>query len=773
VAPELGTAVLPSREALADLDEPLVVVLDDFQLIRSPAVAGDLDWLLEQGGEHLRLVVSTRSDPPLRLERLRLSGLMTELRAAELAFTLEETAELLGELELSGDDVERLWDRTEGWIGGLRLAQLSLERSPDRHAFVTGFAGDDRAVSDYLISEVVEHQAPETLDFLLRTCVAARLTGRLADALTDGYEGERTLRGLERADGLVSPVDPGGRWYRYHPLMLEVLRTESRRRLPGEQRGLQRRAARWHAAEGSALEAIRHAIEAADWTLAGEVIAERWMALVTRGAGPSLLELAERIPVAAVRADAELALAVAGLRLEGDDDTGADELLLEAERLAAQLPERRARRFAVASTTIALYRARLRGDVEAAVAAAVQALDEGWDRDLEADARALTLVNLGISEFWAGKADAAAEHLQQAVGLALESSNDYVLFLAESYAAAADVQAGRLGEAWARADMAIELAERREWAELPHAAMAYTALGSVHLWRGELREAERFADRAAGALAGARERLLSPVVALLRAALLALRGDALTALDLVRGATAQPPVMPVVAVAASVLEAELLLSMGEPDRAHAVLGRLDPADAAVGRARLQLAEGDADGAARTVAAFLDGESEGSIPFARVEASVLGAIAYDALRDEPAALDVLERALDMAEPRGCSIAIARYGAPLRSLLRRRSAKGTRHRALVDELLATLERPAREKQAKAAPLLEPLSERELTVLRYLPTMMSNADIAAEMFVSVNTVKTHLKHVYRKLDVTDRRDCVRRGRELRLLSPGVGSR
>jgi LuxR family maltose regulon positive regulatory protein len=758
---------------LVELDEPLAVVLDDFQLIRSPAVAADLDWLLEQGGERLRLVVATRSDPPLRLERLRMSGLMTELRAADLAFTLDETADLLAGLDLSPAELELLWGRTEGWIGGLRLAQLSLERSPDRHAFVTGFAGDDRAVSDYLISEVVERQAPDTLDFLLRTCVASRLTGELARALTAGRGGEQVLRSLERTDGLVAAVDSRGRWYRYHPLLHEVLRAESRRRLPGEQRELHRRAARWHARDGSALEAVRHGVEAADWVLAGEVIADRWMALVTRGAGPRLLKLAERIPDASVRANAELALAVAGLRLEAGDDAGADELLLEAERLAPELTERRARRFAVASTAIDLYRARLTGDIEAAVGAATRALEGDWGRDLATEARALTLVHLGIAEFWAGFAVDAGEHLQQAVGLALESSNDFVLFLAESYAAAADVQAGRLGEAWSRADMAIELAQRRGWAELPHAAMAYTALGSVHLWRGELREAERLADLAAAALAGAREPLLSPTVALLRAALLALRGEPLSALDLVRGATAKPPVARIVAVAAAVLESELLLSLGEPDRARAVLGRLDTADTAVGRARLQLTEGDPEGALETVAAFLAGEGEASVPFARVEASVLEAIARDALRDEPGALDALERALDMAEPRGCSIPILRYGSPLRSLLRRRARQGTRHRALVDELLTALDRPVPAERTSAAPLLEPLSERELTVLRYLPTMMSNADIAAEMYVSVNTVKTHLKHVYRKLDVTDRRDCVRRGRELRLLSPGVGDR
>jgi LuxR family maltose regulon positive regulatory protein len=771
--PERVVKELPTPEALVELDEPLVVVLDDFQQLRSPTIAADLDRLLERADGRLRLVVSTRSDPPLRLERLRLSGLMSELRAADLAFTLEETGELLAALELTADDLELLWRRTEGWIGGLRLAQLSLERCSDRHAFVRSFAGDDRAVSEYLMSEVVDRQAPATLDFLLRTCVASRLTGELADALTSGHDGYHTLRGLERADGLVSPIDAHGRWYRYHPLLLQVLRAESRRRLSSEQPELHRRAARWHAVHGSALEAVRHAVEAADWELAGAVVADRWMALLTRGEGGALLELVERIPPEVVRSDAELALAAAGLLLDAGDDLGADALLTEAGRLAARLPEQRARRFAVASTATALYRARLRGDVDTAVGAALQVLDEDWGRDLAIEVRALTLANLGIAEFWAGLGGAAAEHLQQAVGLAIESSNEFVLFLAQSYAAAVDAQAGRLGDAWARAELAIELAERRDWTRQAHAAMAYSALGTVHLWRGELGEADSCAERASAALAGSREPLLSPAVGLLRAGLMGLMGEPLTALDIVRGATAKPPVPRLIAVSASVLEAELLLALGEPARSRAALAGLNAADAAVGLARLRLAEGDPEGARNIVAAYLASDAESLIPFGRVEACVLDAIAHDALRDEAAALAALERALDMAEPRGCTFVLVRYGSPLRSLLRRRAARGTRHRALVEDLLVQLDRDSPREPAIATPLLEPLSERELTVLRYLPTMMSNADIAAEMFVSVNTVKTHLKHVYRKLDVSDRRDCVKRGRELRLLSPGVGER
>ena len=194
-------------------------------------------------------------------------------------------------------------------------------------------------------------------------------------------------------------------------------------------------------------------------------------------------------------------------------------------------------------------------------------------------------------------------------------------------------------------------------------------------------------------------------------------------------------------------------------------------DYAIPLARLELALGEPDAALRAVAGFLADEREALMPISRTEAWAIDAIARDAIHDEPSALRAIERALDLAEPRGYRNAILRHGAPVRSLLRRRIASGTAHRAFAGDLLSVLEQEPTERRSNGDLLLEPLSERELAVLRFLPTMMSNAEIATEMFVSVNTVKTHLKHIYRKLDVSERRDAVRRGRELRLLSPGLG--
>jgi LuxR family transcriptional regulator, maltose regulon positive regulatory protein len=761
--------------ALAERDGPLVLAVDDLHLVTSPVVIDDLEWFLENAPPSFRLVVATRSDPLFRLQRLRVSGAMTEIRAAELAFTFDETAVLLGGLDLPAPDVEELWQRTEGWATGLKLAQLSLDGHPDPHAFVTGFAGEDRAVSDYLVSEVVARQPAETLDFLLRTSIAERLSGGLADVLAGGAGGTHMLRDLAHRDAFVSEIDDGAGWYRYHPLFADVLRAELHRRHPAHVRELHAMAARWHARRGTARDALRHAVMAGEWELAAHLLGQHWLVFVLRGDGQALDELVDQIPVEVVRADAELALAAAGLLLEQGDHEGADELLARAHELASDLPEPRRRRFAVSSTATALYRARLRGDVEEALGAARVVLDEHWDRAVAIEVRALTLANLGIAEFWAGDLDAGTDRLQQAAGLAVECGNDFVLFLAESYAAAAEARQGRLKDASTRAHTAIQLAERRGWTQVAHAATAFGTLATVHLWRGEIAEAERYAERAGEALEHTAEPLLRPALAQVRARLLVSKGDPLAALDLLRAAAAGGPLPTFLRVGSGLLEAELWLALGEPARARKRIEDLrseDAPDPAIGLARLELAAGEPGAAIRAVATFLADEREPVLPFARAEAWVIDAIARDAVHDEDGALRALERALDLAEPRGYGGILARYGAPLRSLLRRRVAQGTAHRALAGQLVSTLgEQPAAERATSV--LLEPLSERELAVLRFLPTMMSNAEIAAEMFVSVNTVKTHLKHVYRKLDVADRRDCVKRARELRLLSPGLGDR
>jgi LuxR family transcriptional regulator, maltose regulon positive regulatory protein len=776
-APARGSRMLGGLlGALDRLDAPLIVVLDDFQEAGTGDVLADVEALLERPHPSLRLVLATRSDPPIRLQRLRLGDELLEIRAADLAFTADEARELLQPLELAPADVETLWSRTEGWVAALRLAELSLQGHPDPSGFITGFAGDDRAVSDYLTAEVLNGYDEDTLGFLLRTSIVERVNGELAEALTGTPDGRRALGKLAHTEGFVDPLDSTDAWFRYHPLLAEVLRAELRHRFPEELPGLHSAAGRWYAANGQALEGARHAVAAADWQLAADLISQHWLGCLVNGSGTLLREVALKIPDDVLHGDAELALAMAGLLLEASELGRADELLLRAYELAEHLPPERQRRFRVTSTATALYRARLDGDLEEALSAARLTLQEDWDRAVAVEVRALALTNVGIAEFWAGDADQALERLQGAAGLALEFGSDYILFVAESYLAAVHTRLGRLGDAHSRARTAIQLAERRGWAEVPHIAIAYVTLATVHLWWNELDEAERAGDLALEAVGRSAEPLLAPVVAQIRAKIHAVRGNPMTALDILRAGDPGARLPDWLRVSASLLEGEMWLALGEPARARSVLDAVSTShmsDSAIALARLELAVGEPKAALRAIAGFLADDRDALMPVTRTEAWTVDAIARDAIHDEEGALRAIERALDLAEPRGYANPILRYGAPVRSLLRRRIAAGTGHRAFAGELLSALEEQPALRRPGGEPLLEPLSGRELAVLRFLPTLMSNAEIASEMFVSVNTVKTHLKHIYSKLDVSERRDAVRRGRQLHLLSPGLGDR
>ena len=362
--------------ALGERPDPVVLVLDDLHEAASPGVVADLEVLAEHGPPSLRLVLSTRVDPTLRLQRLRLAGRLGEVRAADLALTTAEARSLCEEAGVDLDDghLDLLVERTGGWPVGVKLAALSLQGTPDPGAFVDSFAGDDRGVSDYLVTEVLSRQPAERLDFLLRTSQVDPISGELADALTGGSAGRAVLAELASHHGLATPLDSRGEWYSYLPLLREVLRLESAYRIPEQLPQVHRRAARWFADRGRALDALRHAVAGEAWDLAADLVGQHWLPLLARGKGSALREYLERIPEQVVGADAELALAAAGLHFEAGNEAAADDLLATAYKLTASLPEARRMRFGATATATSLYRARLRGDVDAALKAARVAL---------------------------------------------------------------------------------------------------------------------------------------------------------------------------------------------------------------------------------------------------------------------------------------------------------------------------------------------------------------------------------------------------------------
>jgi LuxR family maltose regulon positive regulatory protein len=693
---------------LAELPEPVVLVLDDLHEAGGAAVAAGLRFLLRHAPPQLRLVLVSRADVAISLQRLRLAGQLTEIRASDLAFTPGEARELFAGLGLAllDADLESLCRRTEGWAAGLRLAALSLRGHPDPGRFVTEFAGDDRAVAGYLVEEVLACQAPEVQEFLLRTSVADRLCGGLADTLTGRSDGERMLARLEREHTFTTALGPSRSWYRYHPLFAELLRAELRHAQPELLPELHRRAAGWYAANGLPADAVGHALAGDDAGQAYHLLVGFWSARLSAPPPTTGRDLLARLPADQVRGPGLLA---AGSRRQ-----------------------------------------------------------------------ALALISLGAAELWCDQFQDAHPHLEEGRALAARTGQDAMAVTATGHLALLEAIAGNLTRAARLARAATDLAARRGLSGGPAAACAELALALVHYWRDDLGGATQALERAARAAGDGGDRHVALALAIAEARLAAGRGgDGLGgALADLRAALPantgwQPPRL--LAGAARRAEARLLLAAGDLEATGALLaptaadGRRAAAEAVLA-ARLWLARGDPAGAGRVLAPHLGGRDPRPRLPVLIEARMLDAVAQHEPAG-PAAAAALERALGLAAPEGHRRVFVEGGPLVWALLSDHLRRDTEHRALIGVLLDALAPaagpggPRRDGDTTVGPL-EPLSQRERVVLRYLPSLLSAGEIAAELYVSVNTVKTHIRSIYRKLDANRRMDAVRRARQLELL-------
>jgi LuxR family maltose regulon positive regulatory protein len=769
--------VLPALvDALDASDEPVVLVLDDLHEV-AEAVREDLERLIRYPPPALRLVLVTRSDPPIGLGRLRLEGWLTELRARDLAFTFDEAAALFDALDvpIGPDHVAALWRRTEGWAAALCLAAMSVRSHPEPGQFIEHFAGTDATVSDYLLSEVLARQAPDLREFLLRTSIVDMVCGELADALTGGPDGQRMLARLEHGGALLTPLDEHGAWHRYHPLFAELLRAELRAQLGDELQELHRRAAVWLAAHGERKGALRHVAMGRAWDLGTQLVIDHWVDLLINGEMAALRPVLEAMPRERVEACPELSLAFGAAMLAFGHQELAEQHLRAAERAMADVPVERRAQFAAASAAMDLYEGRFGEDPGAALAVAREWLGRGSvleGQDLTPNLRGLLLTQLGIVETWTGDLEAAVGHLERAHTVATEEGVEWTAFAASAHLALASLMRGDLGRALRRAHQALEMAERCGWTRSEPAAAASCVLAAICIQRDQLDEAERLIGQTSAALRESHERPLLAVHLLNRVQLLSDRGEHAGALDLLRATREQFGDWPLPAPIRDPLtaqEALLEAATGECEAGRALLRDRPARSLAVANAlaRLDLLEGEAQTARATLAAHLGDVDDGVPPPIRAEAWLLDALALDALAEHAAAARSLERSLDLAEPAGLRRMVVTHGCAIGALLRRQVRQGTAHPAMVGELLETIERRGRPPR-RAAPeiLAEPLSEREQAILGYLPTMMSNQEIAGTLMISVNTVKTHLKAIYRKLDAPGRREAVQRARDLTLI-------
>jgi len=763
---------------LTKLPTPVVLILDDVQALTDATVLNGLEFLLRHAPRQLRLVLSTRVDPPLPLQRLLVSGQLAQLRAADLGFTVDEVADLLAEYEtqprLTEDDIALLQARTEGWAAGVRLAALSLQGQRDAHRFVTGLAGDDQSIADYLVREVLDQQPEDLRRFLLRTSVVKELNSDLADAVTGDQGGELMLARLERANAFVMALGPHRGAYRYHELFAGLLRYELRRQAPGEVVELHRRAARWYTEHGLAVNAIQQALMAQDWDFAAELVVEHGLSLILRSEATTFHQLIGRLPPDLVQANPELALLAAADGIVRDDPEATTVHLRLAEQRAEELDGNRRDRFALLLAICRSALASQRDDLDEVVAAGREALElqaraAVGDTD---DARAVTLANLGRAELWAGDLDAAEAHLQEGHVVAVRAGLGLQQLACTSQLAVLHAMRGALGQASRLGGDAAELAARHGWSSTAHAAGAYLALAWVHYQRDDLVEADRYLEQAVAASRTHPERPVTLTVAIVRARLQRARGDLTGALATVSRARQdlrgwRPPVR--LWRWLVLTEAELHSAAGQPQSAASLERVVEAgplgAGEAVALAHLQLAEGNPRGATATLVPCLDDTAPGGLLVAPVEAWLLDALASDALANRDRAAASLERALILAEREGFRRSFLDAGAPARSLLVRYRHRMPTSWSYLDELL---DASAESVPTPAPPpaLIDRLTQREQTVLRYLPSLMTYDEIALDLYVSPNTVKTHVNGIFRKLGVRGRRQAVRRARELQLL-------
>ncbi|HSZ43586.1 MAG TPA: LuxR C-terminal-related transcriptional regulator [Trebonia sp.] len=763
---------------LSELEDPLWLVIDDVHELRSAEALTQLELLLLRAPGMLRFVLTTRGHLRLGLHRLRLAGELTEIRFADLQFTPGDARELLRAvgIELSDRAVEMLVRRTEGWAAGLRLAALSLAGRPDPERFATEFSGNERTVAEYLLAEVLDRQPEPVRRLLLRTSICDRISGELADLLTGGTGGERTLQDLEEAGAFVLSLDLRRSWFRYHQLFADLLRMELRRTEPEAVGALHTAAADWYAAHGYLVEAVRHAQAAQDWQRAVRLLSDEFVGFFLDGQAATVHDLLASFPADIVAGDAELsALAAADQVLRGSPDT-AERHLARATEMSASAPEERRGRLQAVLAMLRLISAQEHGNLAAVAREAerllgpAQAAEE--QIELGDDLRTLALVNLGIAELWALRPGEAERHLEQGGELARQTGRPFLEFSAMAHRvwAASFRSFGSAAEQYARA---VELAHEHGWSENSFAAVAYTGLGAIRVWQMRLTEAASLLEHAERVLRPESEPAAGVVLNQARGMLALARGRDADALTAFRAAerlaglliTAHPRSAPMRAQTV-----QTLVRLGQKEQAWQVLARLDRSERGemrVALATLRLAENNPRAAVSALARVLDGSAPVTNLGWLTKAFLLEAIARDTLGERAAAGRALERALDLAEPDGAVFAFVMHPAP--GLLEWHAGHGTAHAALISQILDLLARK-KEKTAPGEPLrlLEPLTESESRVLGYLPTSLPAPEIAAELTLSVNTVRTHMRHLYAKLGAHRRTEAVKRARALGLLAP-----
>ena len=799
--PPIATVLATVLNELATVPQDVVLVLDDYHAVDAPEIQAGMTFLLEHLPSQAHLVIATRADPALPLARMRARGELVEIRAADLRFTPDAANAYLNEvmgLDLGASDVAVLEARTEGWIAALQLAALSMQGREDVAGFIASFAGDDRYIVDYLVEEVLQRQPEHVRSFLLQTSILDRLSGPLCDAVTDQEGGKAMLEALERGNLFLVALDDRRQWYRYHHLFADVLRARLQDEQPGHLHELHGRASEWHERAGERYQAIRHALAGDDFERAADLIELALPALRQTRAIATMRGWLQALPDELYRARPVLSVTYAGALMANGEVADVEARLRDAERWldatadagsgsgtgASGMVVVDEEAFRRLPATISIYRAAQAqglGDVVSAMTHARRALDltsddDHFERGAAAGFLALAHWRTGDLEvahrFWTDTMASLqkAGHAVDALGC--------IRPLAEIR-----IAQGRLREAMRLYERGLRLATEHGPPVLRGAADMHVGMSGLLIEWGELDPARQhlqmskeLGDHAGLALYPYRWRIAM-------ARIREVEGDLDGALELLNEAERQyvsefyPDVRPVGALRARlwVAQGRLAEAMAwASDRGLAVENDLSYLRefehitlARVLMAQFQL--DDDDRSMRDALALLErlqvAAEEGGRMRSVIEILVLQALAHERRRDVPASLGPLERALTLAEPEGFVRSFVDEGSSMAALLTVAARKGIVAEYVRRLLAGSGERDDRARTRQG--LVEPLSEREVEVLRLLATELDGPGIARELVVGLSTIRTHTKNIYAKFGVNNRWAAVRRGEELGLLS------
>jgi LuxR family maltose regulon positive regulatory protein len=801
-APPMDALLATVLNDVEGLSNSLVIALDDYHVIESPDVHAGMTFLLDHQPPQLQLILATRVDPPWPMAQMRARGQLIEVRAGDLRFTSDEAATYLNDsmvLGLSDDDVAALAERTEGWIAALQLAALSLQGREDSSAFIAGFTGDDRYIVDYLAEEVLARQTDEVRDFLLQTSILEALTGALCDAVTGRDAGKATLVALERANLFLVPLDDQRRWYRYHHLFADVLHTHLLDERPREVAELHRRASVWFEAQADVSQAITHALAGGDTGRAADLM-ELAMPLMRRERREGeLARWMRELPDGVLRERPVLSVAFVGALAQSSKFDTVAERLDEVEALLRtpngswlEQPPPHVTvvdedNYRSLPAHIQMYRAALalaHGDLDGTIAHARQALSLAPPGDPLARAAAGALA--GLASWSTGDLSGAyAAYTESVAGLTRAGFLADVLGCTITLGDIRRTQ-GQLAAAVRTYEGALELAASAPGTEpLRGTADMHVGLAGVFTERNDLTGAwehlttnQRLGEHNGLPQNAYRQRV---VMARLREA----EGDldgALTLLDeaeRVYDGDYAPDVQPVAAVRTRLRIRRNELTLAQDWARERQLSAEDVSSYLreyehLTLARLLIAEHRAEPAGRDIEdartlldRLLTAAEHGGRSATVIEILILQAAAHEASGESGAALAALHRAVTLAQPDGFVRLFIDEGLPITALLKA-LRKQPAAPAYVHHLIASTATIAPH-PAQPGELIDPLSERELDVLRLLGGDLGGPDIARRLSVSLNTVRTHTKKIYAKLGVTSRRAAVRQARELNLIPGG----